>query len=159
MAKNYLKKTDPKVRPPPPEGADPSTLKTPEDYPDEVKKRAQNALKREKKKEKVALKEKLNIELTKQDIEKKKELGILEGRTKKKHDSDANAAGSSKIRKKPANKQKRAHEENASPTHFEENASSPADESVDVNVTSDITPNLKVFRRSRQEKLQPRQSR
>lgn len=134
------------MRPPSPEGDDPSTLKTPKDYPDEVKKRAENALKREKKKAKVALKEKLNIELTKQDLERKKELGILEGCTKKMHDSDATATGFSKFRKKSAKKPKRApSEENASPVRSEENASSPIDESVDVTITSDLTPPPKVL--------------
>lgn len=142
VAKNCLKRTDPKMRPlPVPVDVDPSSLKTPEDYPDELKKRAENAKKKRKKVEKKALKEKLNIELTKQDIERKKELGLSEGRSKKKHDHDGSAVGPSKQRKKPAKKPKKAVSEGkASPVEFEEHASSLVDESVDVNITSDITP-------------------
>lgn len=59
-----------------------------------------------KKAGKKALKEKLNIELTKQVNERKKELGISKGRTKEKHDHDGNVAGSSKFRKKPQRSQR-----------------------------------------------------
>lgn len=80
IAKSSLKNGDPKVRPRlVPADADPSSIKRPEDYPDELKKRAENAGKRKKKAAKKALKEQMNIELTKQDIEKKKELAKFEG--------------------------------------------------------------------------------
>lgn len=104
-AKSCLKNSDPNQRPPPPQGADPCTIKEEKDYPSKVEKHKRNLIKIHQKKERAALKEQKNIELTKQDVEKKKALSLDEGRLKWK--LDKNAPGSSKIQKKSRNKKKR----------------------------------------------------
>jgi hypothetical protein len=123
------------------------------DYHDDVEKRRINAEKQEKKKEKADAKEQCNIKLTKKDLKKKKALGLDEGRSKRKHDKNANGAGSLKIQKRPANKKKKvvtddaetedsSEDEDDPAVHSGGNAS-PVNDSVDVNITSDITPKVK----------------
>jgi hypothetical protein len=72
-----IRPNDPQERPPPPPNAHESSLRTPENYPDELAKRQRNALKRAKKAEKLRAREEENCRLLKDDVEKKKAEGKI----------------------------------------------------------------------------------
>src|SRR6266566_6872380 len=86
---SLIKANGPQERPPPPENADESSLRTPASYPEELAKRQRNAVKRAEKAEKKKAREEENLRLLKDDLKKKKAEEISEGRTKHKHDPSA----------------------------------------------------------------------
>ena len=65
------------MRPPVPADAHPSSIKTPTDYPLEVEKRPKAKAKREKKALKTEKVEAVNVALTQQDVQKKKERALI----------------------------------------------------------------------------------
>ena len=73
IAEGCIREGEEKVRPPQPQNAHPSSIKTPADYPKEVERRAKAKAKREKKAAKADKIEAENVTLTQQDVEKKKE--------------------------------------------------------------------------------------
>lgn len=115
-----------------PADADPSSLKTPEDYPDEVEKRREAAAKWAQKVLKDKAREEKNLELLKSDLEekkKKRESAKKESCSKNKHGPEY--SGSSKPRrkrlskrtKKAASENSQEADENLSPVQSDDNAS------------------------------------
>lgn len=81
-----LMENDTDQSPPPPHNPNPSSLMEQMYNPREVACRVINAERHERKKQKDKLKEKKNIEPTRQDVQKCKELSLDEGPSKRKHD-------------------------------------------------------------------------